>query len=104
MDFTDPEVRLVSTRANFWALIDARDAAQAFEKSLLADFEGSQPLFVNDSHNSAGVDSEELVRVFFPEVTARRHPLVGNEALVSIERARELIGFEPEHSFTPLKD
>ena len=46
-------------------ILDARDAAQSFEKSLLADFEGSHPLFVNDYHNSLGVDAEELLRIFF---------------------------------------
>ena len=104
LDFADPDVRLVFSRANFWAMIDARDAAQAFEKSLLADFQGSHPLFVNDHHNSLGVDAEELLRIFFPQVTARKRPLVGAEALVSIARARELIGFEPEYSFTALRD
>lgn len=96
----NPDVRFISSRLNFWALLDARDAAQAFEKSLLADFEGSYPLFVNDSHNTAGIESETLLGLFFPEVTARTHPLVGTEALVSMERARTLIGFEPEYSFS----
>lgn len=99
LDFANPEVRLISSRNNLWALIDARDAAQAFEKGLLANFEGSQALYVNDSHNSVGLGSEDLARAFFPAVTRRTRPLVGAEALVSINMARELIGFEPEHSF-----
>jgi nucleoside-diphosphate-sugar epimerase len=82
--------------SNFWASIHAEDAAQAFEKGLLADYEGSHPLFVNDSENAAGIASETLARLFFPQVTARVHPLVGTESLVSIDRARALIGFEPE--------
>jgi nucleoside-diphosphate-sugar epimerase len=96
----NPDVRFASSRLNFWALLDVRDAAQAFEKSLLADFEGCHPLFTNDSHNSAGIETETLLGLFFPEVTARTHPLVGTEALVSIDKARQLIGFEPEYSFS----
>ena len=95
----NPDVRFASSRLNFWALLDGRDAAQAFEKSLLADFEGCHPLFINDSVNTAGIESEALIQFFFPEVTARTRPLVGPEALVSIDKARELIGFEPEYSF-----
>ena len=97
----DPDMALLFGgfgRSNFWASIDARDSAQALEKGLLTDYQGSHALFVNDSHNAAGIDSETLVSVFFPEVTVRKHVLAGTETLVSIDRARSLIGFEPEHS------
>jgi hypothetical protein len=96
----DPDLRLLVDGfgySNFWASLDARDSAQAFEKGLTADYQGSHPLFVNDSENAAGVDSERLVRTFFPDVTASTRPLQGRETLVSIDRARALIGFEPEH-------
>jgi nucleoside-diphosphate-sugar epimerase len=85
-------------RSNFWASIDARDSAQALEKGLLADYKGSHALYVNDSHNAAGIASETLIRTFFPEVHARKRPLEGTETLVSIDKARSLLGFEPEHS------
>jgi nucleoside-diphosphate-sugar epimerase len=84
-------------RSNFWASIDAEDSAQAIEKGLLASYEGSHPLFVNDAANAAGIESEQLVSVFFPDTQRRKHLLQGTETLVSIERARALIGFEPEH-------
>jgi UDP-glucose 4-epimerase len=90
-------------RNNFWAMLDVRDAAQAIEKGLTASFEGSYPLFVNDKLNSAGIASDTLISLFFPQVKTRKRPLMGNEALVSIERARQLIGFEPEYSFSDRK-
>jgi nucleoside-diphosphate-sugar epimerase len=96
----DPDLRLLVDGfgySNFWASLDARDSAQAFEKGLTADYKGSHPLFVNDSENAAGVDSERLIRIFFPDVTARMHPLGDRETLISIDKARALIGFEPEH-------
>jgi nucleoside-diphosphate-sugar epimerase len=89
-------------RSNFWASIDARDSAQALEKGLTADYQGSHPIFVNDSENAAGVDSELLVQVFFPGVTRRTHPLQGRETLVSIDKARALIGYEPEYHIADL--
>jgi nucleoside-diphosphate-sugar epimerase len=97
----DPDLSLVSAgfgRSNFWTSIDARDSAQALELGLLADYTGSHALFINDSHNATGIASEKLARVFFPEVGARKRPLEGTESLVSIDKARELIGFEPQHS------
>jgi hypothetical protein len=96
----DPDLRLLLSgfgHSNFWASLDARDAAQAFEKGLTAGYQGSHPLYVNDSENAAGIDSELLAQTFFPDVTGRTHPLQGRETLVSIERARAVIGFEPEH-------
>lgn len=99
----DPDMILIMGgfgRSNFWASIDARDSAQALEKGLLADYEGSYPMFVNDSYNAAGVESELLAQVFFPEAQGRKHPLQGTETLVSIERARQIIGYEPEFSWS----
>lgn len=93
-----PEQMLMLGRADFWAIIDAEDAAQALERGVLAEYEGSHVLFVNDSHNAVGVPSRELVALFFPEVTMWTHEVHGVETLVSIDRARELLGFEPEHS------
>ena len=81
---------------DFWSIIDVDDAAQAFEKSLLADFEGSHALFVSQRENSIGAESEALARLFYPQVTARRRPVSGAATLLSYDRAAALIGFEPQ--------
>lgn len=101
----DPDLGLLFGgfgRSNFWASIDARDSAQALEKGLLADYQGSHAIFVNDSENGVGIESETLLQLFFPEVQARKRPLQGRETLVSIDKARALIGFEPEHHISAL--
>jgi nucleoside-diphosphate-sugar epimerase len=96
----DQETRAVmSARHNFWTIIDERDSAQAIEKALTADYEGSHPLHVHDPDNWSGIESETLAGLFYPEVAARKRPLVGTETLISIEAARRLIGFEPEHPY-----
>jgi len=83
---------------NFWAIIHAEDSAQAIERGVTSDYDGSHPLFVNDSQNVLGLESELLAQTFYPRVTQRTHPLQGSETLVSIDRARQLLDFEPEHS------
>jgi nucleoside-diphosphate-sugar epimerase len=85
-------------RFNFWAIVDARDAAQSFEKALTAEYDGAHALFVSDDHNWLGAESRTLVRWFFREVPASKIALSGSEALISIEKARALIGFAPEYS------
>ena len=67
-------------------------------QGLTADFEGDHVLFINDAYNSLAYDSRTLIRLFFPEVKHFKHDLPGTSSLVSIERARALIGFEPECS------
>ena len=94
--YTRPEVSASFWRSILWASIHPEDSAQAFEKGLLADYEGSHPLFVCDSHNAAGIEAETLAHVFYPEVQARKRPLGGTESLVNIDKAKELIGFMPE--------
>ena len=86
-------------RVNFFTHLDERDSAQAVEKGLEASFSGSHTLFINDSHNWTGVDSSVLAELFYPEVKEFKKKLVGTDTLISIDRARELIGFEPEYSF-----
>ncbi len=93
----EEEWRFYSGFHNFWTTLDARDSAQAIEKSLVTEYDGSHPLFVNDSLNTVGVPSRDLARLFFPEVR-RLGALEGEASLVSIDLARTLIGFEPEHS------
>jgi hypothetical protein len=96
--FDDPLFRTyIADRYNFWAFIDERDAAQSLEKGLTADYEGDHILFINAAHNSLDYDSRTLVRLFFSEVTHFKSELSGSTTLVSIERARTLIGFEPEY-------
>ena len=82
-------------RFNFWTFIHTDDSTQAFEKAIMADFEGAHPLFVNSDRNSLQYDTEALLSLFYPEVSRRIRPIRGDESPVSIERARKLIGFEP---------
>lgn len=82
-------------RFNFWVFLDERDAAQALEKALTASYDGAHVLFANDPGNWLGCDSRTLVRFFYTEV--ENIALSGSEALISIDRARKLIAFEPEY-------
>jgi len=85
-------------RFDLWAFVDVRDAAQSLEKGISADYQGSHPLFINATHNALGYDSRTLVRLFYPEVTRFKTDLTDSASLVSIQKARSLIGFEPEYN------
>lgn len=95
MDLT--AVRMVIGLAGFWTALDVRDRAQAIDKALSADFEGSHVLFINDSHNALGIESRKLAELFYPGAEIRGK-LAGTDSLISIDQARKLIGFEPQYS------
>ena len=99
-DFPPDKRWLLGSRNNLFTLIDTRDAAQAVEKGLSAAYDGAHSLFVNDKHNTADYDSEVLLDLFFPDVKERKRPILGQDSLVSIDKARRLIGFEPEFGWS----
>jgi nucleoside-diphosphate-sugar epimerase len=96
---SNPELMAMTQRVNFFTMLDERDSAQAFEKALITDFSGAHTLFINDSQNWTGVDSAILADLFYPDAPVHKKPLTGKDSLVSIDKARKLIGFEPEFSF-----
>jgi nucleoside-diphosphate-sugar epimerase len=93
------DAALAFARFHLWAVLDARDSAQAIEKALTAVYEGSHALFVSDHQNLTGTETEALADLFYPGVRARKRLLDGAGSFVSSDKAKELIGFEPEYSF-----
>lgn len=90
----DPELRL----RNFFAYIDARDLGQMVQCCLDTDGLGYQVFNVSNNDHSVAVESEELQRRFYADVEIRKQ--VGpSETFYSNEKARKLVGFEPEHSW-----
>jgi NAD(P)-dependent dehydrogenase (short-subunit alcohol dehydrogenase family) len=95
----DPLLMIFSGFTDFWAILSGEDAAQAFEKSLTAEYEGSHPLYVSERENSLGFPSGTLAKLFFPGAALTR-PLAGAESLVSFARAARVIGFAPERKIS----
>jgi hypothetical protein len=93
-DTDDPLGLIAFGVTDFWAVIMAENAALAFELGVTAVYQGSHPLFVADPTNMVGIKAEILADIFYPDA-ARKHPLVGAEPLVSFNRARQLLGYQP---------
>jgi len=88
--------------SDLFALVSAADTAQACEKALLADYQGSHPLFIVEAENSVSVAAETLAGLFFPATTERRRSLSSAEPLVDWGRARRLIGYAPQYTLAQL--
>ena len=81
---------------NLWGYVDARDVAAAARLGLEADVSGSQVCIVAAADTVMTRPSAELMAEVFPSVPLRR-AVEGRETLLSIDRARQLLGYEPAH-------
>ena len=81
---------------NLWGYVDARDVAAAARLGLEADVDGAEVCIVAAADTVMTRPSADLMAEVFPSVPLRR-AVEGRETLLSIERARRVLGYEPAH-------
>jgi UDP-glucose 4-epimerase len=83
---------------NLWGYIDARDGAQAIRRALEWDTTGFDRFIIAAADTVMSRPNAELVAEVFPGV-----PLKGdlgvNDTLLSIDKARRVLGYAPDHSW-----
>lgn len=92
----DADARL--RKWNLWAYIDARDAAQAIRKSLEYAPRGFDVFIIANADSVMTRPNAELLAEVFPNVPVKRE-FAPNETLLSIEKARRILGYEPQFSW-----
>ena len=85
-------------RWNAWGYIDARDGAQAVLKALENAAPGFDRFIIAAADTVMRTPSAQLAAAGFPGVALTRE-VAGNESLLSIEKARRVLGYEPQHSW-----
>ncbi|PRY27447.1 NAD-dependent epimerase/dehydratase family protein [Pseudosporangium ferrugineum] len=83
---------------NLWGYIDARDGAQAVRRSLEHDGTGCEVFVIANADTVMSRSSASLAAEVFPGVRVTRE-LGEHETLLSIDKARRVLGYEPEHSW-----
>ena len=83
---------------NAWGYIDSRDGAQAVRLALQSDVVGAENFIIAASDTVMSTPSEQLARGVFPGVPFTS-PVTGVQTLLSIEKARSVLGFEPRYSW-----
>lgn len=83
---------------NLWGYVDARDAAQAVRKSLEVDLKGAEVFIIANSDTVMNASNEDLMSKTFPGIPIPEG-LGNHETLLSIQKARQILGFEPEHTW-----
>lgn len=90
---------LKARRWNLFGYIDRRDGGQAVLRALENAAPGYDTFIIAAADTVMERDSAELMAAEFPTVPLTRE-LVGRETLLDITRAREVLGYEPQHSWT----
>ncbi|MCT2085664.1 NAD(P)-dependent oxidoreductase [Microbacterium enclense] len=83
---------------NLWGYIDARDGAQAVQRALKNAPAGFDTFIIAAADTVMTRPNAELVAEVYPEVETRAD-LSGTETLLSIDKARRLLGYDPQHSW-----
>lgn len=83
---------------NLWSYIDARDAAQAFRKALEHPSKGYDVFIIANADTVMSRPNTELMTEIFPDVPFKRS-VQPHESLLSIEKARRVLGYEPQYSW-----
>jgi len=87
-----------SRKWNLWGYIDARDGAQAVRKALEFSTPGLEVFIIANADTVMSRPSAELAAEVFPGVPITRE-LSGTETLLSIDKARKLLGYDPQHTW-----
>jgi nucleoside-diphosphate-sugar epimerase len=87
-----------SRKWNLWGYIDARDGAQAVRLALESDITGTEIFVIANADTVTSRPNAALVKEFYPDVEVRGD-LGQHKTLLSIEKARRLLGYQPAYGW-----
>jgi nucleoside-diphosphate-sugar epimerase len=90
----DPSIRAW----NLWGYVDSRDVAQAVRLALTGSTPGAEAYLVAAADTCMTTPSAGLLSEVYPDVPTKR-PIEGHETLLSIDKARTQLGYQPNHSW-----
>ena len=90
----DPGIR----KWNLWGYIDTRDGAQAIRKAVEAPLKGADGFIIANAETVMTQSSSQLMADAFPDVPVKKK-LGKNETLLSIEKAKRVLGYKPQYSW-----
>jgi UDP-glucose 4-epimerase len=97
-EFPSFDADATARKWNLWGYIDGRDGAQAVLKALEVDITGFDRFIIAAADTVMSRSNADLVAEVFPGVPLTRE-LGEHETLLSIEKARRVLGYSPQHSW-----
>jgi nucleoside-diphosphate-sugar epimerase len=87
-----------SRKRNLWGYIDGRDGAHAVLRALELDAPGFDRFIIAAADTVMSRSNTDLVAEVFPGVPVTRD-LGEHDTLLSIDKARRVLGYSPQHSW-----
>jgi nucleoside-diphosphate-sugar epimerase len=87
-----------SRKWNVWGYVDVRDVAAACRLGLEAEVTGSQNVIIAAADTVMNRPSRDVLAEVFPDVPLTRE-IAEFGSLLAIDRAKQVIGYEPRHSW-----
>lgn len=84
---------------NLWGYVDARDVAQCTRLALEADVTGHEPFIVAASDTCMDRTNDELMAAVYPNTEHRSDGRGAHETLLSIDKAKAVLGYRPAHTW-----
>ncbi|ORX37740.1 hypothetical protein BD324DRAFT_578376 [Kockovaella imperatae] len=84
---------------NGFGYIDPRDCAQAFRLSLEKPLKGTHVFNIANADSTYTAPTADLVKKVFPTVQYTAETDNPRESLISIKKAREVLGYEPKYDW-----
>lgn len=94
-DFQDDPLK---RKWNLWGYIDSRDGAQAVRRALELKSTGTDIFIIASPDTVMNTPNAELLAAVFPDVPLA-HPVEPHETLLSIEKAKRVLGYTPQYSW-----
>ena len=83
---------------NLWGYVDGRDVAQSCRLALEASISGAEAFIIAAADTVMNRSSRDLLAEVFPGVPLSK-PVGEFETLLSIDKARQLLGYTPQYSW-----
>lgn len=90
-----------TTRDVVFSYLHMDDGASIARRAVEADFDGFEAFWAVAADTTAAAPSADVADKYFPGAEIRR-PIGDRESLIAIDKARNLLDWEPEHSWTDL--
>ncbi len=94
----DPQAQQERGAKGFWSWIDVRDVASACRLAVESSWHGHERFWINAADTILDLPTADALAKWYPGVPLRT-PLAGHAAVLSIDKARRMLGWEPAHSW-----
>lgn len=88
---------------NLWTYVHVMDVADAHRRAVEIDLDELHEIFfITAAENWTGIDSSNLLKKFYPEITEGIDRLIGPSPIISHKKANRLLGYSPQYSASDL--